>query len=389
MTATSSSTGAASRRQVSFNGARVPNLYVRTTATGETRFEFSRKIGGVVRKTTLSARSARQAVSEIESLRPLARQGLVGSGTARLGELVEAFLAEAEAGTFGTYSSSTVDLYRQRLTDHVLPALGESRRIRDVTEAVVQELADRLVAAKLSGSTVRGTITALGACFKFAKRRGLVQANPCRSLSLPSGQRRRQPTYLSRPDAEALLAALSDEFRPAAACLLYTGLRASESLGLQWGDLDLAEGTMRVERQMGRDGRTLVALKTEASAATLAMPTPLVAELRAHRDRQARIGFERIGPEALVFVTRNGHSPGRRNLLRAIQTQAERLGLEGVGSHALRHSAAGLLRSAGLGDETIAATLRHSSTRVTQAVYGGMSPDDLTAIRQKAAAALS
>jgi integrase len=76
-------------------------------------------------------------------------------------------------------------------------------------------------------------------------------------------------------------------------------------------------------------------------------------------------------------------------VLRAIQTQARKLGLEGVGAHSLRHSAAGLLRSAGLGDETIAATLRHSSTRVTQVVYGSMSPDDLTAVRMAAADALS
>src|SRR6476646_5257492 len=88
--------------------------------------------------------------------------------------------------------------------------------------------------------------------------------------------------------------------------------------------------------------------------------------------------FDRIGADRLVFVTKNGLSPGRRNVLRAIQAQAGKLGLEGVGAHSLRHSAAGLLRSAGLGDEAIAATLRHASVRVTQAVYGGMSPDDLT-----------
>jgi hypothetical protein len=36
------------------------------------------------------------------------------------------------------------------------------------------------------------------------------------------------------------------------------------------------------------------------------MPAPLAAELRAHRDRQARKGFDRISADALVFVTRNG-----------------------------------------------------------------------------------
>lgn len=388
MAASSSPTGAASRRQVVFNGSKVANLYQRTTATGEIRFEFTRRVNGSIRKVTLQATSARQAVREIEALRPLARQGLVASGTVRLGELAEQFLSEAEAGTFGSYAPSTCDLYRQRLRDYVIPAFGEGRRVRDVSEANVQELVDRLVAKGKAGSTVKGTVTALAATFQYGKRRGLVQSNPARNLILPSAQRRREPTYLSRPDAEALLAAMGNEFRPVASVLLYCGLRVSESLGLRWGDLDLAAGTMTVEQQMGRDGHTLAPLKTRSSAATLAMPRPLVEELKAHRERQAKIGFGRIASDALVFVTRSGLSPGRRNVLRAIQTQAERLGLEGVGAHSLRHSAAGLLRSAGLGDETIAATLRHASVRVTQAVYGGMSPDDLTRVRQEAADAL-
>jgi hypothetical protein len=40
-------------------------------------------------------------------------------------------------------------------------------------------------------------------------------------------------------------------------------------------------------------------------------------------------------------------------------------------------------------DETIAASLRHASTRVTQVVYGSRSPDGLTAVRKKGAEALA
>jgi integrase len=119
------------------------------------------------------------------------------------------------------------------------------------------------------------------------------------------------------------------------------------------------------------------------------MPAPLAVELRAHRDRQARRGFARIGVDALVFQTRSGRSPGRRNALRAVQVAAADLALGNLGLHDLRHSTAGLLREAGLVDEEIAVVLRHSSARVTTAMYGGRSDEARQAVRQKAAEALA
>jgi len=145
-----------------------------------------------------------------------------------------------------------------------------------------------------------------------------------------------------------------------------------------------------VNQQLGRNGRTLTELKTAASNGVVPMPEPLAVELRAHRERQAKLGFDRVHRDALVFVTRGGvRSPGRRNALRAVQVQAEKLGLGNLGLHDLRHSAAGLLRQAGMPDEEIALILRHSSARTTTAMYGGRPEEARRAVRQRAAEALA
>lgn len=94
-----------------------------------------------------------------------------------------------------------------------------------------------------------------------------------------------------------------------------------------------------------------------------------------------------------MFQTASGRSPGRRNSLRALQVQAEKLGLEGsdgqkLGLHDLRHSLASTLRGLGWVDEQIAPVLRHSNSRTTSAMYGGLSSDSLASIREAAAAAL-
>jgi integrase len=111
--------------------------------------------------------------------------------------------------------------------------------------------------------------------------------------------------------------------------------------------------------------------------------------LRSHRERQGRIGFDRIAADQLVFQTKNGKSPRRRNTHRAIQVQAVKLGLEGVGAHTLRHSCAGLLRSMNFSNEEIAPILRHSNSRTTAIMYGGLDEDTLSQIKSRAAEALS
>jgi integrase len=291
----------------------------------------------------------------------------------------------------GKLAASTLSLYEQRLHSHVLPALGHSTRVRDVRVEHLRKLIDRLRLAGLSGSTIRGTVAATSALFRFAVHRGHVAVNPVLSLDgdLPSGSRQTEPIYLSRVDLDRLLDKLGDEFRPVAATCAFAGLRISEALGLTWADVDFANGVISVTRQLGRDARSLVDVKTTASKGIVPLPAPLAVDLRTHRDRQARRGFDRIQPDALVFVTRTGRSPGRRNALRAVQVAAEQLDLGNLGLHDLRHSTAGLLREAGLPDEEVAVILRHSSARVTTAMYGGRSEEARKAVRQRAAEALA
>ena len=67
------------------------------------------------------------------------------------------------------------------------------------------------------------------------------------------------------------------------------GLRRSEACGLHWSDVDLAAGTLRVERGLQRVEGELRELptKTRRSNRTVPLPPMCVRVLRDHRDRQA------------------------------------------------------------------------------------------------------
>lgn len=80
-----------------------------------------------------------------------------------------------------------------------------------------------------------------------------------------------------------------------------------------------------------------------------------------------------------MFPTCNGKPQHRKNVLRAIYLAGDRAKLnppkgsgKRVGCHDLRHSAAGLLLSAGVSPPKVAAILRHADARITMTVYAGL-----------------
>ena len=165
-----------------------------------------------------------------------------------------------------------------------------------------------------------------------------------------------------------------------ATTLFFAALRISEALELVWADIDFDNALI-----------TVPGTKTEASKDTVPLLPALARELRRTRGRQAEHGIAFVRADALVFETRTGNSPGRRNVLRAVQRAATAAGLnpegsEPIGLHDLRHSAAGLAFEA-LPLNQVSRLLRHANPRVTATVYGGLSDNVAAAIGERLAEA--
>ena len=78
---------------------------------------------------------------------------------------------------------------------------------------------------------------------------------------------------------------------PVAALAISTGMRRGELLALQWADIDLDRGVVRVERSVEetRAGLRLKQPKTRAGRRNIALASDTVAMLRAHRAEQMRV----------------------------------------------------------------------------------------------------
>jgi len=390
--------GAATRKPVYTGNRRVPGLYERTLADGSKVYDVALRLGGTVRRHRLAARTKTDALAELRALQVDYKRGEQYRSSAAaltVAELADDWLAHLEARVGHRdpkrrYSARTVALYRQRLVQHIIPALG-SRAATDVSVGDIRRLIDKLGLAGLAPSTVTGIVGILSGLLRYGVKNGVLERNVVRDLDRddrPGTGRLTEPRYLTTREIARLLSNLSDTFRPVVAVCTFAGLRISEVLGLRWRDVDLKNGTLVVSGQLGPDG-TRVPVKSNASAASIDLLPALTRELREHRARQAERNLRRVRADALVFTTARGKPQSRRNALRALQKAGDAAGLNGegrepVGLHDLRHSfAAAALEQLSLPEAS--ALLRHANARVTAQVYAGLTDD----ARKQAAAKLA
>ncbi len=232
----------------------------------------------------------------------------------------------------------------------------------------------------LSDSTIRQTYTILRAGLDGAVRDGLLARNPAALIKRP-GIERTEAKHLDADDMTAVLkAAEPSRYHAALVLIAATGLRKGEALALRWDRVDMDAGVLKVAATIARVDRALriTEPKTARSRRTVPIPAAVVAMLRRHRTEQKAERL-RAGNQwtdsGLVFTTEFGGPVDPRNLLRVIETAAQTVGVEGVGVHTLRHSAAVDWLEAGVHIKAVADLLGHSSIAITGDVYGHTSDD--------------
>jgi integrase/recombinase XerD len=141
------------------------------------------------------------------------------------------------------------------------------------------------------------------------------------------------------------------------------GLRASEAITLEIGDVDLETGILRTRGKGSKE--RLVPIGSAASRA-------LVAYLE--RGRPRLVG-DRL--EARLFVNHRGAGLTRQGLYKIVQRHARAAGLEGkMSPHTLRHTFATHLLAGGCDLRSLQEMLGHADIATTQ-VYTHLSAERL------------
>jgi integrase len=209
----------------------------------------------------------------------------------------------------------------------------------------------------------------------------MAARNPADFVDLPR-QARKEMKALSVEEVDRFMtAAAADRWHVLFAFALATGMRPGEYLGLQWKDVDLRAGTVKVQRSLVREGKGwyFSEPKTARSRRTIPLPRTTVAMLADHKRQQAE---ERLAAGAgyanhdLVFATALGSPLGEQNLAsRHFKPLLRAAGLPSdIRLYDLRHTCATMLMEAGENPKVVSERLGHATITLTLDTYSHVLP---------------
>jgi integrase/recombinase XerC len=277
----------------------------------------------------------------------------------------------ASAHTVKSYRedlTQAVEFFRERAGAGVRPDQISTRLLR----AFLAWLHDRGYAR----TTISRRIAAVRSWCRFLCRQGLLQKNPADGVRGPKLDRK-LPHFLNKADVERLLSAPSGDGalgardRAILETLYSAGLRVSELVGLELGDLDLDQGVATVR---GKGKRERLALIGAAAKRALA----------AWIDARAGL-LESIGRRSeAVFLNKNGTRLSARSVGRLLVKYLRKTGLDPrTTPHTLRHTFATHLLDAGADIRGVQELLGHKNLATTQ-IYTHVSTQRLQDSYRKA-----
>jgi integrase len=268
-----------------------------------------------------------------------------------------AFASEHVRLIYGSVSPRTVEEHKDTLAA-LLAHCGDI-----VFEKVTPKVAEEFVAARLrkvAPATSNKNLRTLKAVFGSAVRRGYLRANPFQHVS-PARELEKEVRVLSEAEIESLVLACPDLRWRCFVCLaLTTGLRRGELVNLEWDDIDLDEGTIRVRCKEG--------YRTKSGKNR---SVPLVAEVvSALRELRGESG------EGYVFGV--GRARRWRNTLsRPFAKIVRRAGIEPCTVHDMRKTFVSHLANAGENEAVVQKLAGHASMATTLKHYTRILPETL------------
>jgi integrase/recombinase XerD len=270
-------------------------------------------------------------------------------------------------------SRNTLEAYRSDLLQF---GAFLARRGTDVLAAEHADLAGFLSELASGGSerppvapaTLQRKAACLRSFYRHLRREGELHHDPTADLRTPR-KNQKLPQVLSRGEVAKLLnaprgtepGALRDR---ALLELMYAcGLRASEAIGLEVGDVDLETGVLRARGKGAKE--RIVPIGREAVLAT-----------RAYLDR-GRPALVGLRDEPRLILNRRGGGLTRQGLYKIVQRYARDVGLDGrMSPHTLRHSFATHLLAGGCDLRSLQEMLGHADIATTQ-IYTHLSAERL------------
>ena len=264
----------------------------------------------------------------------------------------------------------TYTRYKEIVEQHIITQLGELD-LSEITPYVLQCYVTELLKCGnlrtgegLSANSVNSIITAIQNTLKTAYSLGIISEYVGDKIKRPRAsekkvecfsmsEQKKIEQYILNEDGSRLFGVL---------LCLYTGLRIGELLALEWSDIDMSKGELRVNKtcHYGKDkngvfGRITDSPKTQSSIRIIPIPKQLMPHLREVKKKSRS-----------THVVSNGENPiSIRSYQRSFSALLKKLNIPHRGFHSLRHTFATRALECGMDVKTRSEILGHKNPTVT------------------------
>ena len=341
---------------------------------------------GKRRQKMVAVRGTRQvAQRKLNELRHLVdRDRYVDTAKITVGAFLRKWMAEYVADGV---RSTTGEGYGVHVDAHLIPKLGRFKLAGLKPAHLQQYYSEALKSGRrdgkggLAAQTVKHHHVILSQAFKHAVRAGLIQRNVCEFVSPP-----RVPSSEMHPldwDGVRTLLSVAEgtDYLPLVHLAVWTGLRRSELLGLEWSWVDLDAGFLMVVQRLTQSrnggGFSIEEPKSKAGQRGLPISESTVQVLRDHRANVGRVRSQleiTVNGRDLVFSRIDGAPLLPDSITHAIARMTKRAGYPDTSLQDLRHTHATLMLKAGVHAKIVAERLGHSSVVITLDRYSHVLP---------------
>ena len=287
---------------------------------------------------------------------------------------------------------STVVQYRAYVKNHINPSIGDIR-LRDLQPHHVQAFVNKLERSAhgnkpLSYKTKKNIHGCLSAALECAVKMKYIKDNPATGCKIPHPAVEDVEIMEIKPlEGEQITAFLQairgNRFEPIFQLALFTGMRLSEILGLQWQRVDFTKNEIKISKQLSLqrkagDTRQLAPTKTRKARTIIATQDAMdVLKEVQKKQRMARLkaGAAWGNADNLVFTDEIGNSLPHSSIEHQFKRIVTGMGLPERRFHDLRHTFATQALKAGVDFKTLQSSMGHSTLAMTMQVYAHVLDD--------------
>lgn len=278
---------------------------------------------------------------------------------------------------------STYDSYEVILRRHINNDSIGTMKLKDIKSFHLQKFLNSK--SSLSKSYIKKMHMLLDMFFSNAVKNDLIPKNPMDAVNMPKSQKQvKDVRALTRQEQSEYMKQLeSTRLKPLFLTCLFTGMRMGELMALDWDHVNFKKGEIKVEfsykevRMHDQKEPYWKLLKqppkTSSGLRTIPIPQEIVKMLKSHKTAQdklsLKLGKDEFNKEKLVFCSEVGTPLSSRNIQRTHYSICNKIGLSGIGFHALRHTFATRMIEENVPVKTVQYWIGHSSIEITYNIY--------------------